>query len=662
MKPRIFLLLLATLALVLPLRAAERGMFEKDNLVAWCIVPFDAKHRGPEERAEMLEKLGIKKFAYDYRAEHIPSWDAELDALKRHGIELTAWWFPGSLNDEAKKTLELFKRHGVKPQLWVSGGGEATKNADEQHQRVEKEVARIRPIAEAAAAQGLKVALYNHGGWFGEPENQIEIIAKLGLPNVGLVYNLHHGHGHMDRFPALLQKMKPHLLALNLNGMSRGGDEHGEKILPLAQGDLDLQLLKMIRDSGWHGLIGILNHTGEDAEARLLDNLDGLQWLAPQLDGKAAGEKPVPRSWKRPAATPPSTSRGEASLSPAFGKALTGGMLTDGKAAYHEFPITIECRAKLDSAHAFNILVASGTKQSAEHWELYTFAGSGALSVFQPGRGGNVSADVNICDGKWHVLAAVLEATRVRLYVDGTLVKVAPCKPLTGQAVPGGLALGRLVEGKLGCDGAIDDVRISKGAREISAPSASPLERDAQTISIWNFDDLSAASGTPRANTSPAQSTPQNVPDEWIIPAAKTEELTHANGWPKMDDFKRWDRSLGGPTSNRFSALAQITKQNVKDLKIAWEYHSQDGTANIQCNPIIVDGVMFAPTAGWNIVAIDAANGKELWRFTPPHGGKRLEDQPARRGLLHWPGDALNPARVIFGAGNWLYALEPKTG
>ncbi len=468
MKFRIFLPLLALLALAFPVRAAAPALFEKSNLVAWCIVPFDAKHRTPEERAAMLEKLGVKKFAYDYRTEHVPTWDAELDALKRHGIELTAWWFPGSLNDEAKRTLELFQRHGVKPQLWVTGGGAPTKDAAEQQTRVEQEARRIRPIADAAAPLGIKVALYNHGGWFGEPENQIAIIARLakdGVKNVGIVYNQHHGHGHVERFAALLEQMKPHLLALNLNGMTRDGDAHGQMILPLAQGELDLGLLKTIRDSGWRGPIGILNHTGEDAEARLLDNLDGLHWLSAQLDGKPAGEKPVSPSWKNAAAR-----------------------------------------------------------------------------------------------------------------------------------------------------------------------SANVPEKSAE------------------------------APDTFIIPAAKTEELTRANGWPAMDDFKRWDRSLGGPTSNRFTALTQISKANVAQLKVAWEYHSGDGTANVQCNPIIVDGVMFAPTAGWNIVAVDATNGKELWRFAPPREGRRLEDQPARRGLLHWPGDAKNPARVIFGAGNWLYALDPKTG
>jgi sugar phosphate isomerase/epimerase len=268
--------------------------------MAWCIVPFDAKKRGPEERAAMMEKLGFKHFAYDYRAEHVPTFDAEIAACKKHGISLDAWWFPGALNDEARLILDVLKRNNLKAQLWIMGGGGPTKSPEEQKARVETEASRLRPIAEAAAKIGCTVALYNHGAWFGEPENQLQIIERLrqeGVANVGIVYNLHHGHDHLDRFTSLLQLMKPRLVALNLNGMTRNGDKVGKKILPLGQGDLDLTLLKTIRDSGWRGPIGILNHTDEDAEARLLDNLDGLDWLLPQLDGKAPGPKPKPRSW-----------------------------------------------------------------------------------------------------------------------------------------------------------------------------------------------------------------------------------------------------------------------------------------------------------------------------------------------------------------------------
>jgi putative heme-binding domain-containing protein len=284
---------------------ATQRLFARDNLIAWCIVPFDSKHRTPEQRAEMLQRLGFKHFAYDWRGEHIPTFDAEVDALKAHGVGLDAFWVaPGELNNESKIILDLLKRHGVKAQLWALLDFGADKvTGEEQARRVDAAVAKLKPLADAAKEIGCTVALYNHGGWFGEPENQIAIIEKLkgqGVTNVGMVYNLHHGHEHLDRFAELLDKMKPYLMALNLNGMFPDGERIGQKIVPLGQGPLDLGLLRIIRDSGYDGPIGILGHTQDDAEERLKDNLDGLDWLVPQLDGKPAGPRPTPRTYVRP--------------------------------------------------------------------------------------------------------------------------------------------------------------------------------------------------------------------------------------------------------------------------------------------------------------------------------------------------------------------------
>jgi len=100
-----------------PAPAAVQSVFSRSNLVAWCIVPFDSKKRSPEERAAMLERLGFKLFAYDYRAEHIPTFDAEMEALKRHRVQLLAWWFPGTLDAEAKQILDVLKRHKVRISL-----------------------------------------------------------------------------------------------------------------------------------------------------------------------------------------------------------------------------------------------------------------------------------------------------------------------------------------------------------------------------------------------------------------------------------------------------------------------------------------------------------------------------------------------------------------
>ena len=262
----------------------NEGLFRRENLVAWCIVPFDDRPRSPSDRAEMLDRLGFRKFAYDYRAEHIAQFDAEMDAIKGHHIELVGWWFPTTLNDEARLILDVLKRHEIQTQLWVTGGGEPTSSPLTQRERVVAEAKRIGEIAHAAAEIGCQVGLYNHGGWFGEPENQIEIMQELKMSNVGIVYNLHHGHEHLDRFAELMSKMRPHLLALNLNGMVTGGDQQDKKIVPIGQGDRDLELLRIIRDSGYCGPIGILNHTQIDAEVRLSENLAGLDRLVGQLE------------------------------------------------------------------------------------------------------------------------------------------------------------------------------------------------------------------------------------------------------------------------------------------------------------------------------------------------------------------------------------------
>lgn len=145
------------------------------------------------------------------------------------------------------------------------------------------------------------------------------------------------------------------------------------------------------------------------------------------------------------------------------------------------------------------------------------------------------------------------------------------------------------------------------------------------------------------------------------LPAAVETELTESNGWP-VHDRADWNRSLGGPTSNRYSPLRTINRENVSRLQLAWIFRSGDGNSNLQANPIVVDGVMFAPTGGYAIVALDAATGTERWRYKPEKTGNRLEDLPARRGLIYWAGRRGAEQRLIFGAGNWVYALDPATG
>ena len=291
------------------------GNFARTNLVAWCIVPFDSQKRGPEERAAMLDRLGVKRLAYDWRAEHIPSFDAEVTTMRKHGIELTAWWFPAALNDEAKAILACLERNQIHPQLWVTMGTEPEPDAAKLAAKVSGAVTTLAPICESAARLGCTVALYNHLGWFGEPTNQVTIIAKLkaaGHTNVGSVYNFHHAHAHLADFAEQFRILQPHLLALNLNGMVRDGDKAGKKIIPLGTGDEELRLLQIVNASGWRGPVGIIGHTEEDAEVKLRKELDGLEKLAPQV-GPAPAPVAVPRT--PPSAGAPKHTAGEPAIS-----------------------------------------------------------------------------------------------------------------------------------------------------------------------------------------------------------------------------------------------------------------------------------------------------------------------------------------------------------
>ena len=147
----------------------------------------------------------------------------------------------------------------------------------------------------------------------------------------------------------------------------------------------------------------------------------------------------------------------------------------------------------------------------------------------------------------------------------------------------------------------------------------------------------------------------EKLPLYKIIPAAKPEELTPANGCPKPDTFLTWHRSHGDNGGMRYSALDQINRSNVTNLQQAWIYHSQDGSNNLQCNPIVVRDLMIAPTAGKFIVGINGEDGTEVWRFKP-------EGRPAFRGLIYWPGTTNAKERIMFCAGKYLYALDPNNG
>lgn len=277
MQPIALLLTLAFL-FALPVTVNAADPLRPENLVAWCIVPFDASKRTPEARAEMLEELGLKRCAYDWRAEHVPTFEREIQAYQEHGIEFFAFW---SVHDEA---FRLFEKYDLHPQIWITmPAPESTDSA----QQVAEVAAKLTPLAKRTQEQGCKLGLYNHGGWGGEPENMVavcEALRKEGFDNVGIVYNFHHGHGHITDFAASLKKMQPYLLCLNLNGMN---DDAQPKILGIGKGQHERAMIRAVLDSGYDGPIGVLDHRDRlDAKESLKENLDGLAAVRKELAGE----------------------------------------------------------------------------------------------------------------------------------------------------------------------------------------------------------------------------------------------------------------------------------------------------------------------------------------------------------------------------------------
>lgn len=124
-----------------------------------------------------------------------------------------------------------------------------------------------------------------------------------------------------------------------------------------------------------------------------------------------------------------------------------------------------------------------------------------------------------------------------------------------------------------------------------------------------------------------------------------------------------WPVYLGDKGASHYSTLAQITPENVSRLEVAWTWHAGDArpdTSQIQCNPLVIDGVLYATTPQLKLVALDAASGRELWRFDPAAPGGPTDASGVNRGVTYWAdGD---DRRILYGAGHWLHALDARTG
>ncbi len=138
--------------------------------------------------------------------------------------------------------------------------------------------------------------------------------------------------------------------------------------------------------------------------------------------------------------------------------------------------------------------------------------------------------------------------------------------------------------------------------------------------------------------------------------------LAVAAAGPTRSEWRFW---AGDDGATRYSPLSQINRKNAAKLKTAWTYHSGDagerGRTTIECTPIVIDGMMYFTSPMLKAIAVDAATGKEIWRFDPFEGtDARARD--VNRGVSYWESPDKADRRILYTAGKRLYALNAMTG
>jgi quinoprotein glucose dehydrogenase len=144
-----------------------------------------------------------------------------------------------------------------------------------------------------------------------------------------------------------------------------------------------------------------------------------------------------------------------------------------------------------------------------------------------------------------------------------------------------------------------------------------------------------------------------------LLSAACDSKVTE----PKISALATWRVKGGDAGGTQYSSLAQITKDNVNTLTLAWTYRAGEADtvqnrSQIQCNPIIINDTLYGTSPSLKAFALDAATGKEIWKFESDEaGGGGLG---ANRGVTYWEEE--NDKRILYSLGEYLYALDARTG
>ncbi|MBD1392797.1 outer membrane protein assembly factor BamB family protein [Mucilaginibacter glaciei] len=135
--------------------------------------------------------------------------------------------------------------------------------------------------------------------------------------------------------------------------------------------------------------------------------------------------------------------------------------------------------------------------------------------------------------------------------------------------------------------------------------------------------------------------------------------------------YKGWTTYAGSKDGARYSTSEVITLANVANLKQAWVYSSNDkdtaGRTQNQCNPIMIDGMLYGSTPKLKLFSLNAATGKQNWLFDPASVDTVGRNQPmayykVNRGVVYWQDADGNNRRVFYNVGSKVYCIDVVNG
>jgi sugar phosphate isomerase/epimerase len=291
---------------------AKRSAIGASHLIAHDAVPRTAL-----ERATMLREIGLSRIVWDWREEHIDSFDAELDALRLAGVQLAGMWTPlpmpaleepdyasrfGVVPARLKYLITEAARRGLSPDLWTqisfgAPGAPLALSPELHRSEVQRAADHLMGIARLARGHGMCLMLTNHGGWAGQPQTMIDVVRELearGLSNVGIGLRLHHAHHLIPDLDRHIATLGDYLAAVMLSGADAGAELSGRVVLPFGAGSRDRWVTHVLMESGWQGQLLVHAVGRDDARARLLDSLEGWEWALDRYAG-VRRQRPVAR-------------------------------------------------------------------------------------------------------------------------------------------------------------------------------------------------------------------------------------------------------------------------------------------------------------------------------------------------------------------------------